>query len=225
MQQNLHQPHCAAVFHSGDVLTSTHGGPTFATDIATNAGGFEQRNANYRHALGRWELGNRGYCQSTVAYIQTFFRQRRGQYQSFLWRDLADYTATAVPLALADYPAVSTRGVVEMVGSGVGQLAKWYQDGTFTADRYVYAPVPGSVVGLPAGMTLDYANGSVAAPGYRAGIFPVEFEFYTPVRFDVAALDITLAASEGLPSLAAQQSGAHEAIWFVGSLPLVEVRL
>ena len=202
-----------------DIIEGTHGGPMFSTDVATNHGGYEQRNANWAYPLGRWELGQRGYCQSTKDYIQSFFRQRRGKFQGFLWRDLADHTASATPLA--SLGGFTTQGwLVAVAGSGGGaggamQLIKRYTDGAYLAERIITHPVASS---LPAGWAVDPATGYVSAPGVTAPI-AVSFEFDVPVRFDTDALSLRLQSTEGHPTQV-----DYEAIFYVETLPIVELR-
>ena len=198
-----------------DIIEGTHGGPMFSTDVATNHGGYEQRNANWAYPLGRWELGQRGYCQSTKDYIQSFFRQRRGKYQGFLWRDLADHTASATPLA--SLGGFTTQGWLVPVAntSGAMQLIKRYTDGAYLAERIITHPVVSS---LPAGWAVDPATGYVSATGVTAPL-AVSFEFDVPVRFDTDALSLRLQSTEGHPTQA-----DYEAIFYVETLPIVELR-
>jgi uncharacterized protein (TIGR02217 family) len=221
MQQNLAPAHANVVFEHDKIIPNTVGGPMFSTDITVNHGGVEQRNANYRHALGRWDIGAFGSCQSAKDYILSFFRQRRGRYQSFLWRDLSDFVATATPLA-AEGSSVTTQGLIEITGAGTARLVKQYVDGAYIADRVIYCPVAGTINGLPAGWTLNLNDGTIVAPTAQAGdaSIPVDFQFLTPVRFDVEHLPLNLASTEGHAG-----TGNFEAIWTLGSTPIVEVRL
>ena len=199
-----------------DIIEGTHGGPQFSTDVATNQGGYEQRNANWAYPLGRWELGQRGYCQSTKDYIQSFFRQRRGKFQGFLWRDLADFSASAAPLA--SLGGFTTQGWVLPTGAGLGQLVKRYTDGTYVVDRIITKPVASSVPVLPNGWAIDYASGQVTAPTVGGGV-PLAFEFDVPVRFDVDALSLRLESTQGHPG-----EVGYEAIYYVETLPIIELR-
>ena len=221
MQQNLHPAHAPVVFEHDKIIPNTVGGPVFSTDITVNHGGFEQRNANYQHALGRWDIGAYGYCQSAKDYILGFFRQRRGRYQSFLWRDVSDYLATATPTT-CEGSSMVTQGLIEIVANERGQLIKQYVDGGYVADRVIQCPVAGSIVGMPTGWTLNLNDGSITAPNARPGgpPIPVTFQFFVPVRFDVDHLPLTLASTEGHVG-----TSDFEAIYTLGSTPVVEVRL
>ncbi len=214
MANNLQLPFAGVRLYLDDIITGTAGGPEFSTDVSVNHGGFEQRNANWDYPLGRWDVGQRGYCQATKDYLLSFFRQRRGKYQGFLWRDLADWQATAVPLV--SETGFTTQGLIVITGPGSGQIIKRYSDGFYVADRLIQVPIADGLV-LPSGWTLG-ALGTVSAPGI-AQATPLNFSFDTPVRFDTDHLRTSLQSTEGTPG-----GADYEAIFYVESLPLVEVR-
>lgn len=215
MAANLQLPFADVVLNQGDIITGTVGGPEFSTDTTINHGGYEQRNANWMIPLGRWEIGQRGYCQSTKDYLLSFFRQRRGRFQGFLWRDLADFQATSLPVQ--SELGFTTQGLIVYVSPGVGQLVKRYSDGMFSADRPIYKPEAFTVT-IPAGLSL-LAQGVVTGAINLGDELPCTFNFFTPVRFDTDSLRMSLRATEGRPA-----DPDYEAIFDVESLPIVELR-
>ena len=206
-----------------EIIEGTHGGPEFSTDITTNGGGFEQRNANWAYPLGRWDIGDRGYCQSTKDYLISFFRQRRGRYQAFLWRDLADCTATREPLPSKD--GFSTQGwlIPDPANAAQGLLVKRYTDGAYVAQRIITYPDL-TTLALPAGQAWDATLHRVVSTVGNIVDIAISFTFDVPVRFDVERIDMQLEACEGHAGDVGNQEG-FEAIWHVGSLPLVEIRI
>jgi uncharacterized protein (TIGR02217 family) len=216
MAQNLQLPFADVRLYGDDIITGTAGGPEFSTDVTINHGGFEQRNANWDMPLGRWDIGQRGYCQATKDYLVSFFRQRRGRFQGFLWRDLADWQATALPLASEQ--GFTTQGLVVFApGSNVGQLIKRYSAGNFVADRTITKPRAASVE-LPDGYTLGQL-GAVTTTTESSADVPVDFDFDVPVRFDTDHLRYNLQSTEAKPGTA-----DFESIFYIDSLPIVEQR-
>lgn len=70
------------------------GGPTFNTTIHTLASGYEQRNQNWSHPLGKWDVsyGIRNKQDSDgLNTIVNFFYAMRGKANSFRFRDWLDY--------------------------------------------------------------------------------------------------------------------------------------
>lgn len=218
MAKNLQLPFADVRLYGDDIITGTAGGPEFSTDVTINHGGHEQRNANWDMPLGRWDVGQRGYCQSTKDYLITFFRQRRGKFQGFLWRDLADWQATADPVSSEQ--GFLTQGlVVFQPGSNVGQLVKrYYNDNRFAADRIIVKPVINSVLGLLPGMTLG-PLGKVTNTGAAMTELEVDFSFDVPVRFDTDHLRYNLQSTEARPG-----TPEFESIYYVDTLPIVEQR-
>jgi uncharacterized protein (TIGR02217 family) len=218
MAKNLNLPFADVRLYGDDIVTGTAGGPEFSTDVTINHGGHEQRNANWDMPLGRWDIGQRGYCQSTKDYLITFFRQRRGKFQGFLWRDLADWQATADPVSSEQ--GFLTQGLVVFEpGSNVGQLVKrYYNDNSFAADRIIVKPVISSVVGLLPGMTLGQL-GKVTNTGATVAQVEVDFNFDVPVRFDTDHLRYNLQSTEAKPG-----TPEFESIYYVDTLPIVEQR-
>jgi uncharacterized protein (TIGR02217 family) len=216
---SLSDPFAPVRLNHAEIIEGTRGGAEFSTDITTNGGGFEQRNANWAYPLGRWDIGDRGYCQSTKDYLISFHRQRRGRYQAFLWRDLADYTATAQPLASKD--GFSTQGwlIPDPSNAAQGLLVKRYTDGAYVAQRIITHPDLATLA-LPAGHSWDATTHRVVASIGNITATPIDVTFDIPVRFDTERIELQLESSEGHVD-----DELFEAIWQVGSIPLVEIRL
>jgi uncharacterized protein (TIGR02217 family) len=220
---SLSDPFAPVRLNHAEIIEGTHGGPEFSTDITTNGGGFEQRNANWAYPLGRWDIGDRGYCQSTKDYLISFHRQRRGRYQAFLWRDLADYTATAQPLASKD--GFSTQGwlIPDPSNAAQGLLVKRYTDGAYVAQRIITHPDLATLA-LPAGLEWDAVSYRVVSQSGAEQTLvtatPIDVTFDIPVRFDTEGIPVQLESTEGH-----EGDELFEAIWHVGSIPLVEIRL
>lgn len=107
------------------------GGPEWSTDVVVFGSGFEQRNARWSEARGRWELGDRLIPRSELDTLQAFFRARRGQAVGFRYRDWNDWQATAAALAPDGTPTV--------------QLTKTYSNAGESQVRTVAKPVGGTL--------------------------------------------------------------------------------
>ena len=62
------------------------GGPEFSTTIVSTAGGKEQRNVNRWDPLWIWQVRWKELKKSEVEPLRDFFVDRRGRYQSFLFK-------------------------------------------------------------------------------------------------------------------------------------------
>ena len=62
------------------------GGPDFATTTISSATGKEQRNVNRWDPLWIWRVRYNQLKKSELQSLQTFFSDRRGRYQSFLFK-------------------------------------------------------------------------------------------------------------------------------------------
>lgn len=217
--QNLDLPFAEVRLYHKDIIEGTAGGAGFSTDININNGGFEQRNANWEYPLGSWEIGQRGYSKSTIDYLQSFHRQRRGRFQGFRFRDMADFAASATPLQSED--GFFTQGfIIPTANPLVGQLIKRYSDGTFVADRIISKPVAGTFTGIPSHCIINLNTGAVASSTPLTTDIAVGFEFDVPVRFDTERLHVTLESTEG-----DVEGGDWEAIYQIDALPIVEIRI
>lgn len=86
---------------------SVHKKPFFATRVNGAASGYEVRNALMQYP--RWDfeltyefLEDRSGADSSLKHLMGFFLQRRGSYDSWLFKDPDDYLVVAGPLGTAD---------------------------------------------------------------------------------------------------------------------------
>lgn len=72
------------------------GGPVFNTTVHKLASGYEQRNQNWAHPLGRWDVSygirNKTDTVDGLNTIVQFFYNMRGKANSFRFRDWLDYS-------------------------------------------------------------------------------------------------------------------------------------
>lgn len=171
------------------------GGPEFRTTVVTTGTGYEQRNADWATARGRWDLSRLLYNESTREATIAFFRARQGRAHSFKFLDWADHFVGMVWVG-----NVLTHNGAHNFATGNGsatayQIYKVYDSGGHTERRNITRPKSAIKVYLNgveqvSGYTVDYATGIITfsvAPGGGVAI-GWSGEFYVPVRFDTDAL-------------------------------------
>jgi uncharacterized protein (TIGR02217 family) len=183
------------------------GGPTRRTDVITLGSGREARSTPWAHGRRRYDIGGTMQPLQALSELAAFFEARRGKLYAFRFRDILDHrSGTGAPTD-------------QSLGVGDGQtrsfsLRKAYGQGSAIYWRAITKPVPGSVraaIGaLETPATLDALTGRLTfanAPASGAQV-TAGFQFDTPVRFDIDALEFALDAA-----------GAGRAL----SVPLIEV--
>lgn len=163
-----------------DIAYGSSGGPEFATDIVTTAGGNEQRNVNWSVARARYNVAWGVKSQAQLATLIAFFRARMGRGRGFRYKDWTDYRAVYETLGVADGTTVTFK------------LCKQYASGTTSVTRDISKPVAGTVkvyldgVLQTEGFTVDTTTGTVtfSAPPTAGKGVSADFEFDVPVRFD-----------------------------------------
>lgn len=195
------------------IAFGSNGGPERRTEIVSLASGREERNTPWAHSRRRYDAGYGVRSLDDLHDVVAFFEARRGRLHGFRWRDALDHASGP--------PSAAISPTDQALGTGDGttvsfQLAKTYVSGGESYRRPITKPVAGSVRAAldgteSTGFSVDPASGVLTfdtPPG--AGVaLTAGFAFDTPVRFDVDALSINLAAFE-----------AGE----IPSIPLVEIR-
>lgn len=178
-----------------NIALGAEGGPTFATDIAEMASGFESRNIGWALPLHRYTVTLLNRPQSELDELKAWFLVTKGMGHGFRFKDWSDYSATST---------------VGLLGTGVGTGATTYQMNKRYAalgvniDRPIKKPVSGTVaiyknavaqtivVGVPGAgqVSIDYTTGIVTfgtAPG-GGDTLTWSGEFDVPARFDTDAM-------------------------------------
>ena len=190
-----------------DYSQGATGGPEFRTTIVVTGSGYEQRNADWATARGKWDLSRMLYDEVARDAAIAFFRARRGMAHSFLFKDWNDY--------FVGMQWNATTKVLEHSGShnfasGTGaqtvfQLVRIYDSGGQTERRKITRPKSAIKVYVNgteqlSGVTVNYSTGTVtftSAPSNGAAI-GWSGEFYVPVRFDTDQLQVDyLSATTG----------------------------
>jgi uncharacterized protein (TIGR02217 family) len=155
-----------AIFANGSIT----GGPTFQTQVVHTANGYEQRNGRAGiHARRIFHLDTATIDNATRGDVLLFYDARRGQSDSFRFKDPFDHTAVNEPI----------------VGS---QLVKRYTAGSVSYDRPIVKPINGTV-SFSGGGTLNYETGVISgsAGGTWSGQFEIQARFsvdrYTEVNY------------------------------------------
>lgn len=206
----------AAQFHEErlelGVLYASSGGPEFSTEISIVGSGFEQANSVWSNSRGSWDLGSRVLNKDEVDYLVNFFRSKLGKAIGFRWKDFSDYKL-----------------VNASIGTGTGsatifQIYKKYSALAATIEtRNITKPVAAGFSVkvnnvVVTNYTVDLATGKItfnSPPGPGLSV-TVTCEFDVPVRFNVDKLTMSFLAYE---------DATGQALFDLGSLPVVEIRV
>jgi uncharacterized protein (TIGR02217 family) len=168
------------------IESGAQGGPGFKTTVISQASGKEQRQAEWLTERGQWDVSYGIMNKEDYTEIYNFFRNRRGRFRGFRFKDWADYEATN-----------------ELVGTGDGvtRVFKLFKDYGFYKKR-ITRPVAGTVSvtvnGTPktTGLTIDTAEGLITFTNTEehipaiGAVIRASFEFDLPVRFDMDRLQL-----------------------------------
>jgi len=176
------------------------GGPEFSTTVVTSINGFEQRNINWLHGRGKWDVSTGIKNEQDISEVLAFFRAKHGKAYGFRFKDWSDYKA-----------------VEQMIGTGDGKemkfrLCKHYKSGTHEYVRLISKPVAGSLkISVAGNYTLDSTTGIIifAVPPAAGQEIICDFEFDVPARFDTDQI-VVRAAGPGR--------------FVVDSIPITEIR-
>jgi uncharacterized protein (TIGR02217 family) len=171
-----------------DIAYGASGGPEYATTIFSAASGYEQRNAGWSAARGRWDVGSGLKRREQAAALIAFFRARKGRAYGFRFKDCTDYKAAGQQIGTGDDAETQF------------QLVKHYPSGSVIEVRTITKPVAGTVrvyfdgVEQLSGWSVDVTTGIVtftAAPA--AGVeITADFGLDVPVRFDTDHMAVTI---------------------------------
>ena len=188
------------------------GGPEFATQVATSASGYEQRNAGWNDARLRFDAGIGLRSEADLRALLAFFRARRGRANGFRFTDPFDQVSRddGGPPTATDQRLGAGDGVTTNFA-----LVKWYGTDAEPYPRRITRPQAGTVVVAVDGVvttawtpgdlgTVDFAAAPAAGAAVTAG-----FAFDVPVRFDTDRIDVDASG---------WRSGGAT------SVPLVEIR-
>lgn len=154
------------------------GGPRFSTDVVRQYDGTEQRNQNWRHAIGIYDVGSMHRTHAEILLLLEFFYAvARGQLYAFRFKDFTDFQFENL-LGLGD-------GTTQTF-----QLVKTYAFGAYTMTRVLQKPRAGTLRFQVNGIVredydIDFTTGLVTfltAPPAGA-LVEGAGEFDVPVRF------------------------------------------
>lgn len=189
------------------------GGPEFSTNVVTTMSGFEQRNLNWAQARGKWQCATDLYNRAEINALTAFFRNRRGKYEGFRFKDWADYQDGGV-------------GIPVLITGTQFQMVKKYQTvpGTYQ-NRTIKKPVQGTIKLLDGtrqmveftDYTLDYTTGIMNITGSYSSSANLTWtgEFDVPARFDT---DTFSADFQGY------DQNTNESLFTISGLTIVEIK-
>ena len=189
-----------------DIAYGATGGPEYLTSVVSMASGYEQRNANWSAARGKWNVASGLKHQAQLNTLIAFFRARKGKAYGFRFKDWTDYKVTGQALGAGD-------GMTKTF-----QLVKSYISGAGSETRTITKPVLGTVVPYlggakqTSGWSVNTATGLlsfVLAPAQGVAV-TADFEFDVPVRFDTDSMAVSI-----------EQFDLHQ--W--SDIPVIEIRV
>jgi len=179
------------------VRYGTHGGPQFATDIVTIAGGYERRNQRWSQARRCFDARTGVVSASDAALLLAFFHARVGRARGFRLKDWNDFSSARDGVSAPNFQD-------QIIGTGDGsttcfQLVKIYGSCGVSHKREIRKPVSGSVlVGVDGVLyetewSVDVTTGIVAfAQAPASGlVINAGFQFDVPVRFNTDQLNLS----------------------------------
>ena len=170
-----------------DISYRSKGGPEYNTSVAGRLSGREVRNANWTYPRHNYDAAYGVRTHANLETLIAFFHVVQGRYQSFRYKDFADYKSSVGKVAIADTD--------QTIGTGDGstltfQLTKTYTAGASTKTRIIAKPVSGTTIisvndiSQGSGWTVDTTTGIVTfttAPGNTL-VVKAGYEFDVPCR-------------------------------------------
>lgn len=172
-----------------DISYGATGGPTYSTDVVSMFSGHEQRNSNWKNALGRYNISTGVKTEKQWQNLISFFHICKGKAYGFRFKDWSDYKAVRQKIAISD--GVKTEF----------QLIKTYSSGDTVVTRIIKKPIKNTVkiyqqsnLRRELDYSVDYSTGIITfAEALNPGtIILADFEFDVPVRFDTDELQISI---------------------------------
>jgi len=198
------------------------GGPQFRTAIASNPGGYEQRNIDWSLARARYSASMETKTQAELDEVKDFFYAMRGRGIGFRFLDWRDYCSDQAGIITAlqsgasvvnsstQVPSLPAAGVLTpqvitasaTAADQTHQLIKTYTVGSLAGDDYVRTiakPIASHVRAYVDGVedgsaTVDTATGIVTLNTVIAGgeEITADYLFDVPSRFDQDFMPDTL---------------------------------
>lgn len=186
-----------------DVEQGATGGPSFQTTIVPMSNGKEQRNIDWSEVRHDWELSYGIQTADDFTVCRNFFFARRGQANSFRFKDWSDFELFDEPVGIGDG------------ANATFQIIKTYEsDGPDPYIRRITRPVSGTVIWKVDGVVKSATDQGLGlwlltAVPIASAVVTVSCEFDTPVRFNTDKFALQLETEDG---------------GVIGSLPVIEDR-
>lgn len=193
------------IFPDSIIAVAARGKKTFATEIGTNAGGYENRNATRSLPKRQYEVGLVARTAAQWAQIDALHDVVFGAAYGFLLKDPTNNSATATTGLMRPLPAALT-GTLGTAGLGYGVPSyRLLKRNTFlarTSDRDVRKPISSTVGLLRNGgaVTIGASAGNAAIDAVNGNVTFVADSSSTVTAVAVGATtNVTLTAA--LPGL------------------------
>lgn len=172
-----------------DISYESTGGPEFSTEIITTQNGCEQRNINWTHSRGRYNISHGIKTAEQLAELIQFFRVHKGRALAFRFKDWTDYRAEKQLIGIGNNTKTTF------------QLIKTYTSGNNSYVRKITKPVYDTLDIYCADIKqvkntyeVSYTTGIVtfSIPPHQGVKITANFEFDIWVRFDTDVLTASL---------------------------------
>ncbi len=170
---------------------------TRRTEVVVLGSGHEMRNARWRDARRRYEIGYGIRSIDELHEVIAFFEARMGALHGFRFRDWSDWKSCQ--------PLADPSPEDQPIGTGDGSRTEWplvkvYGSGPAETVREIAKPVDGTVrvavdgVEATSGWSVDATTGllTFASPPPAGAAITAGYEFDVPVRFETDELRIDM---------------------------------
>lgn len=164
-----------------------HKKPTFNTNVQKSASGVTVRNAMQQYPIWGFEgtyefLEDSSGANSSLKELMGFFLARKGQFDTFLFKDGDDYSVTAGPTTYAADGVITQFEFARSMGGFIEKV------GQVDTTKPIHVYLDGVLVD-PALYTVTMPNLIVFTSAPAAGVLTATFEFFFVCKFSNDSLD------------------------------------
>lgn len=178
------------------ISRGSSGGPAYQTTITLCASGIERANSDWSTPRHEFDAATGVKSAADLHSVLAFFHVMKGRFNSFRWKDWADYKSCA--------PTGTVSVTDQVIGTGTGaqtafQLIKTYSAGGSTQVRTITLPVSGTVAAAlnstpTTAFTVNTQTGVItfSSPPGAGVVVTAGYEFDVPCRFDSDSISVSM---------------------------------
>lgn len=164
-----------------DISYGATGGVGYKTEVVPMASGFEQRSSIWAQGKGVWDVSHGIKTQAQLDILIAFFRNMKGRFNSFRFKDWSDFTVT------------TGQGIFTTIDATHFQMQRRYTTSGNNSDRKITKPVSGTIIVTGGtGVSIDYTTGIVTVSSGTPTAWTGEFDVHC--RFDTDQMKVSLTA-------------------------------